>query len=290
MKHPEKQYLDMIREVLKNGTRKVDRTGTGTVSMFGTMMKYPLGDNMFPLLTTKKVFYRGVVEELLFFLKGDTDANVLSGKGVRIWDKHGSEEYLRSIGIDREGGDLGPVYGFQWRHFGAEYDTCHSSYEGKGVDQLMDVIETIRRDPSNRRLVVSAWNPNAIPKMALPPCHLMFQFIVEDGRLSCAMYQRSGDIGLGVPFNIASYSLLTIIVAHLTGLHPGEFVHFIGDCHVYLNHVDALRTQLEREPRPFPKLFLRPKGERFRPEDFVYEDFELEGYDPYPPIRIEMSV
>lgn len=290
MRHPEHQYLDLVKEVLERGVEKTDRTGTGTLSIFGAMMRYSLGDNTFPLLTTKRVFYKGVVEELLFFLKAETDSKILSKKGVRIWDKNGTKEYLSSVGIDREDGDLGPVYGFQWRHFGAEYKTCHEKYTCQGIDQIRDVVELIKRDPSSRRMVVTAWNPLDIPRMALPPCHLLFNFNVAGGKLNCAMYQRSGDIGLGVPFNIASYSLLTIIVAHLTGLQPGEFVHFIGDCHIYLNHVDALKKQLGRIPRDFPKLIVSPESARVNPEDFQYEDFKLVGYDPHPLIKMDMSV
>jgi thymidylate synthase len=288
-RHPEHQYLDLVKHILDNGDRRMDRTGTGTLSVFGATMRFSLDNNTLPLLTTKRVFYKAVVEELLFFLRGDTDSKILERKGVRIWEKNGSKQFLRAQGIDRDEGDLGPIYGFQWRHFGAEYDTAHSDYAGKGIDQLEDVIRRIKANPMCRRLVVSAWNPVAIPQMALPPCHVLFQFYVSDGKLSCALYQRSGDMGLGVPFNIASYSLLTIIVAHLTGLRPGELVHFLGDCHVYLNHVDALREQVARAPRPFPKLYVRPAGARAAVEDFEADDFELVGYDPHPPIKMEMS-
>ncbi|WEL37761.1 thymidylate synthase [Encephalitozoon hellem] len=289
-RHPERQYLDLVKHILESGVKRMDRTGTGTLSVFGATMRFSLEDNTFPLLTTKRVFYKGVVEELLFFLRGQTDSKILEKKGVRIWERNGSKEFLQSLGIDREEGDLGPIYGFQWRHFGAPYETSGSSYEGKGVDQIKDVVDMIRKNPNSRRMVVCAWNPVALGEMALPPCHVLFQFNVMEGKLNCAMYQRSGDVGLGVPFNIASYSLLTIMVAHLTGLQPGEFVHFLGDTHIYLDHVDSLRLQLERVPRPFPKLFVRPKESRERLEDFEYEDFLLVGYDPHPPIKMDMSV
>nr|CAA06648.1 thymidylate synthase [Encephalitozoon cuniculi] len=288
-RHPEHQYLDLVKHILENGARRMDRTGTGALSVFGATMRFSLEDNTFPLLTTRRVFYRGVVEELLFFLRGETDSKVLEKKGVRIWEKNGAKQFLQSVGIDREEGDLGPIYGFQWRHFGARYETSASSYEGKGVDQIASAIAAIRANPASRRIVVSAWNPTDLGSMALPPCHVLFQFNVTDGKLSCAMYQRSGDMGLGVPFNIASYSLLTILVAHLTGLQPGEFVHFLGDAHVYLDHVDSLRQQIQRPPRAFPKLFVSPKGPRTEPEHFQYEDFELVGYDPHPAIKMNMS-
>ncbi|ADM10869.1 thymidylate synthase [Encephalitozoon intestinalis ATCC 50506] len=289
-RHPEHQYLDLIAHILEKGVKRQDRTGTGTLSIFGASMRFSLEDNTFPLLTTKRVFYKGIVEELLFFLRAQTDSAILEKKGVMIWKKNGSKQFLQSMGLDREEGDLGPIYGFQWRHFGAEYQTSSSDYKGQGIDQIRDVIESIKNNPESRRMVVCAWNPLALPKMALPPCHVLFQFNVMDGKLNCAMYQRSGDMGLGVPFNIASYSLLTIIIAHLTGLRPGEFVHFLGDAHVYLDHIDSLRLQLQRTPREFPKLFVNPKGTRVEIEDFEFEDFELVGYNPHPPIQMNMSV
>jgi dihydrofolate reductase/thymidylate synthase len=223
--HEEEQYLGAIRRILDDGTTKSDRTGVGTRSLFGMTMRFSLRER-FPLLTTKKVFWKGVVEELLWFLAGRTDGNLLSAKGVKIWEGNGSRAYLDSIGLEhREVGDLGPVYGFQWRHFGAEYTDFKADYTGKGVDQLADVVRKIRAKPDDRRIILSAWNPADLDKMALPPCHLLAQFYVANGELSCQMYQRSADMGLGVPFNIASYSLLTCMLAQVCNLKPGEFVH-----------------------------------------------------------------
>lgn len=217
--HEEMQYLDLINNIIENGNSKGDRTKIGTRSIFGAQMRFSLRDNSFPLLTTKRVFWRGVAEELLWFIKGDTNGKHLSEKNIHIWDANGSREFLDSLNFkDREEGDLGPIYGFQWRHFGAEYNTMHDDYSGVGVDQLQQVIDTIKNNPNDRRILLSAWNPSAIPKMALPPCHIMCQFYVANGELSCQMYQRSCDMGLGVPFNIASYSLLTIMIAQITGL------------------------------------------------------------------------
>lgn len=285
----EKQYLSLIKNIIDNGVEKGDRTGTGTISIFGAQMRFSLRDNSFPLLTTKKVFFRGVAEELLWFLRADTNSKHLAEKKVHIWDPHGSKEYLESIGQGhREEGDLGPVYGFQWRHFGAKYVDCHTDYSGQGEDQLMRIINTIKTNPNDRRMIMSAWNPADLKQMALPPCHMFCQFYVANGELSCIMYQRSCDMGLGVPFNIASYSLLTIIIAHLTGLKPGEFIHTLGDAHVYSNHLDALNEQLQREPRLFPKLFI--KTPRTSVEDFKFEDFELCGYNPHDKIYMKMAV
>lgn len=288
-RHDEYQYLDQISLILKSGHVKADRTGTGTVSYFGTQARYSLRDGTFPLLTTKKVFWRGICEELLWFISGSTNANVLKAKNVHIWDGNSSKEYMESLGLSYpEEGDLGPVYGFQWRHFGAEYIDMSTDYRGKGVDQLGNLIKTIKENPSDRRMIICAWNPVDLPKMALPPCHCLAQFYVCNGELSCQLYQRSADMGLGVPFNIASYSLLTHMLAHVTKLKPGDFVHTLGDAHVYLNHADALKEQLKREPRPFPKLRIKRQVENI--EDFSFGDFELTGYNPHPPIKMEMSV
>ncbi|PKK34308.1 thymidylate synthetase [Columba livia] len=247
------------------------------------------GQDQFPLLTTKRVFWKGVLEELLWFIKGSTNAKELSAKGVKIWDANGSREFLDKQGFSsREEGDLGPVYGFQWRHFGAEYKDMHTDYSNQGVDQLQKVIETIKTNPDDRRIIMCAWNPKDISLMALPPCHALCQFYVVNGELSCQLYQRSGDMGLGVPFNIASYSLLTYMIAHVTGLKPGEFIHTLGDAHVYLNHVEPLKVQLQREPRPFPKLRILRKVEDI--SDFKAEDFQIEDYNPHPPIKMEMAV
>jgi thymidylate synthase len=284
----EQQYLQLIKDLLAHGNERDERTGTGTYSMFGATMRFSLRNNTMPLMTTKRTFWRGIAEELLWFISGNTNANTLHDKRVTIWDAHGSRVYLDSLGLtEREQGDLGPVYGFQWRHFGAKYKTMHDDYKGQGFDQLQKLIDTIRNDPTNRRMLLSAWNPAAFHEMALPPCHAFAQFYVHDGELSCQMYQRSADMGLGVPFNIASYALLTHMLAHVTGLTAGEFIHVIGDAHVYKNHVEALETQLGREPRPFPTLRFKRKVDKV--DDFIMEDFELLGYDPHPSIKMIMS-
>ncbi|SPP82381.1 thymidylate synthase [Drosophila guanche] len=286
----EQNYLELIWHIIKVGERRMDRTQVGTLSVFGSQLRFDMRKS-FPLLTTKRVFFRAVVEELLWFVAGKTDAKLLQSKNVHIWDGNSTREFLDKLGhTDRAVGDLGPVYGFQWRHFGAEYGTCDDDYSGKGIDQLQQVINTIRDNPSDRRIIMSAWNPLDIPKMALPPCHCLAQFYVSQtrGELSCQLYQRSADMGLGVPFNIASYALLTYMIAHVTGLKTGDFVHTMGDAHVYLNHVEPLKEQLERKPRPFPKLHIKRKVGNI--EDFRYEDFEVIGYDPYPKIKMDMAV
>lgn len=282
------QYLNLIRDIMDNGVRKGDRTGTGTMSKFGCQMRFSLRET-FPLLTTKRVFWRGVAEELLWFLRGCTNAKTLTDKGVRIWKANGSREYLDRIGLtDREENDLGPVYGFQWRHFGAEYKTMHDDYTGQGVDQLMNVINTIKNKPTDRRIIMSAWNPADLKKMALPPCHMFCQFYVANGELSCQMYQRSCDMGLGVPFNIASYALLTRMIAQVCDLKPGDFIHTLGDAHVYMNHIEPLREQIKREPRAFPTLTIDPNVKDIN--DFKMEHFKIEGYKPYPKIKMKMAV
>lgn len=288
--HPEYQYLNLIKKIIDHGNKRDDRTGTGTLSLFADQMRFDLrGENSFPLLTTKRVYWKGIVEELLWFIRGDTDGKKLYEKGVKIWERNGCRTYLDSIGLnDREEGDLGPIYGFQWRHFGAEYTNCHADYTGKGVDQLMDCIKKIKESSTDRRIILSAWNPTALPSMALPPCHMFCQFYVANGELSCLMYQRSCDMGLGVPFNIASYSLLTCLLAHHCGLKPGEFIHTLGDAHVYLNHIEPLKEQIEREPKRFPTLKILKVRENI--EDYQFEDFQIEGYEPHPPVKMEMSV
>lgn len=287
-RHEEYQYLDAIKDIIENGVAMGDRTGVGTISMFGKMMRFNLR-NSFPLLTTKRVFWRGVVEELLWFIKGDTNGKHLSEKGVKIWDGNGSREFLDSRGLGhREEGDLGPVYGFQWRHFGAKYVDMHTDYTGQGVDQLAECIRKIKTDPTDRRILLSAWNPADLDMMALPPCHMFCQFYVANGELSCLMYQRSCDMGLGVPFNIASYSLLTCMIAQVCDLKPGEFVHTMGNSHVYSNHVDPLKTQMERNPRPFPLLRINPDVKDV--DGFEAADFEIIGYDPHKKIAMDMAV
>ncbi|XP_034950114.1 thymidylate synthase [Chelonus insularis] len=287
--HEEYQYLKLIKRIINKGAKKNDRTGVGTYSIFGAQMRFTLKNDIFPLLTTKSVFWKGVVEELLWFIKGSTNSKELSSKGVNIWNANSSREFLDNCGFkNREEGDLGPVYGFQWRHFGAEYVDMHTDYTGQGVDQLQNVIDLIRKDPNDRRMIMCAWNPIDIPKMALPPCHCLVQFYVDNNELSCHLYQRSADMGLGVPFNIASYSLLTYMIAHITGLKPGEFVHTMGDCHVYLNHIDALNIQCERTPNDFPSLKITRQVKEI--DDFIASDFELINYKPHPKISMKMAV
>jgi thymidylate synthase len=261
-------YLDLMRRILAEGVTKADRTGTGTRSVFGHQMRFDLGEG-FPLLTTKKLHLRSIVHELLWFLKGDTNIAYLKENGVSIWDEWADED-----------GDLGPVYGRQWRAW--------PTPDGGTIDQIAEVVAEIRRNPDSRRLIVSAWNPADVPKMRLPPCHLLFQFYVADGRLSCQLYQRSADVFLGVPFNIASYALLTMMVARATGLEPGDFVHTLGDAHLYLNHLEQAELQLSREPRPLPRMLITPGIDDLFA--FRYEDFRLEGYDPHPHIRAPVAV
>ncbi|KAH6788278.1 thymidylate synthase 1 [Perilla frutescens var. frutescens] len=287
-KHEEFLYLSLVRDILSNGNKKDDRTGTGTISKFGCQMRFNLRKS-FPLLTTKRVFWRGVVEELLWFISGSTNAKILQDKGIHIWDGNASREYLDSIGLtDREKGDLGPVYGFQWRHFGARYTNMHADYTGQGFDQLLDVIDKVKNKPDDRRIILSAWNPSDLKLMALPPCHMFAQFYVADGELSCQMYQRSADMGLGVPFNIASYALLTCMVAHVCDLVPGDFVHVIGDAHVYRTHISPLQDQLKKLPRPFPILKINPQKKDI--DSFVAADFELINYEPHQKIEMKMAV
>ncbi|XP_061385297.1 uncharacterized protein LOC133320715 [Danaus plexippus] len=286
--HPEIQYLDIIANILNTGAKHSDRTGVGTIANFGYMMHFDL-KNSFPLLTTKNVYWKGVAEELLWFIKGDTNAKNLSAKNVKIWEGNGSREYLDSRGLhNNEVGDLGPVYGFQWRHFGAEYTNMHADYKGKGFDQLQKCIDTIKNNPSDRRIIMTAWNVADLDKMALPPCHILSQFYVADGQLSCILYQRSADMGLGVPFNIASYSLLCCLVAQVCNLSPGKFTHVLGNAHVYLNHVDALKEQLKRCPKPFPKLIIDPSIKNI--DEFEYKHLKIEGYHPHPKIVMQMAV
>jgi thymidylate synthase len=262
------QYLDLMHHVMRHGVRKDDRTGTGTLSVFGHQMRFDLARG-FPLLTTKKVHTKSIIYELLWFLRGDTNIRYLKDHGVSIWNEWANEN-----------GDLGPVYGAQWRSWPAP--------DGRHIDQISQVTRAIRENPDSRRLIVSAWNVSEIERMALPPCHLLFQFYVAQGRLSCQLYQRSADIFLGVPFNIASYALLTMMMAQATGLKPGEFVHTLGDAHLYLNHLAQVDTQLAREPRPLPGMRLNP--EKTSLFDFDFNDFELLNYDPHPSIKAPVAV
>jgi len=268
MNRGEQQYLDLLAEVLESGARKTDRTGTGTLSVFGRQLRFGLADS-FPLLTTKKLHTKSILTELLWFLRGDTNVKWLQERGVTIWDEWADEN-----------GNLGPVYGYQWRHW--------RTPDGREIDQIAQVISSLRKKPDSRRHIVSAWNPADVDRMALPPCHALFQFYVAEGRLSCQMYQRSADLFLGVPFNIASYALLTLMVAQVTGLEPGEFILTLGDAHLYLNHLEQARQQLERQPKAFPQLKLnREVKDLFA---FKYEDFALEGYDPHPAIKAPIAV
>lgn len=263
-----RQYHDLMRRILVDGQPKTDRTGTGTLSVFGHQMRFDLALG-FPLITTKKLHLKSIALELLWFLRGETNVRSLQAAGVSIWDEWADAN-----------GELGPIYGYQWRSWPAP--------DGRHIDQIAQVIEGICQTPDSRRLIVSAWNVADVPKMALAPCHVLFQFYVAEGRLSCQLYQRSADVFLGVPFNIASYALLTLMVAQVTGLAPGEFIHTFGDAHLYVNHLDQARLQLSRECRPLPVLRLNPAVARF--EDFRFEDFTLEGYDPHPHIRAAVAV
>ncbi|MCO6492813.1 MAG: thymidylate synthase [Phaeodactylibacter sp.] len=300
-----RQYLDLLQHIKENGVRKNDRTGTGTLSVFGYQMRMNLQEG-FPLLTTKKVYLRSVIHELLWILRGDTNIRYLVRNGVNIWNEWPYQNWLRESGQEaqypkysdawkeqmkvfvgrvkddeafaRQWGELGPVYGRQWRDFG-------------GIDQMAQVVEAIKRNPDSRRHIVSAWNPKDIPVMAksgLPPCHTLFQFYVAEGRLSCQLYQRSADVFLGVPFNIASYALLTMMVAQSCSLQPGDFIHTFGDVHLYLNHLGQANLQLSRAPRPLPAMKLNPEVKNLF--GFKYEDFDLQGYDPHPPIRAQVAV
>jgi dihydrofolate reductase/thymidylate synthase len=287
--HEEEQYLRLVHAIIKHGNDRDDRTGVGTLSRFGCQMRFSLRDGTFPLLTTKRVWWKGVAEELLWFVSGCTNANTLATKKVNIWKENGSKDFLAKCGLGhREEGDLGPVYGFQWRHWGAKYVDMHTDYSGQGHDQLAECIALIKHNPTSRRIVMSAWNPTDLKEMVLPPCHMFCQFYVANGELSCQMYQRSADMGLGVPFNIASYSLLTCLVAHVCGLIPGEFVHTIGDAHVYKSHIEGLKEQLTRPPYPFPKLHIKDRGQNI--DGFVYEDLVIEGYQHHPTITLPFAV
>lgn len=263
-----KQYHDLLRHVMENGVRKHDRTGTGTISIFGYQMRFNLEDG-FPVLTTKKLHLRSIIYELLWFLRGDTNVKYLHDNKVSIWDEWADSN-----------GDLGPVYGHQWRSWNAA--------DGRTIDQITEVVKMIKDKPDSRRMMVSAWNPGEVNKMALPPCHVMFQFYVSEGKLSCQLYQRSADIFLGVPFNIASYALLTMMMAQVTGLKAGEFIHTFGDAHIYLNHTEQVALQLSRELRPLPKMIINPEVKDIF--GFHFEDFTLEGYDPHPHIKAPVAV
>ena len=287
--HEEYNYLKIVKDVLENNTYKLDRTGEGILSQFGCTQRYDIY-NSFPLLTTKRMFWKGIVEELLWFLRGDTNVQNLIDKGVHIWDKNSDREFLDSIGLNhRKEYDGGPIYGFNFRHFGAKYIDCNTDYTGQGVDQVSEVLRLIREEPNSRRILINLWNPSELKNVCLPACHCLYQFYVDGDFLSCSMYQRSGDLGLGVPFNIASASLMTYIFARLTGKYPKELIHTIGDAHIYKNHVNAVNEQLKREPTPFPKVLIKNTGQKCI-EDFKYEDFVVSGYEPHPTIKMDMAV
>jgi len=297
-----RQYLDLLQHILDKGTKKEDRTGTGTISVFGYQMRFDLAKG-FPLLTTKKVYMRAITHELIWFLKGDTNIRYLVDNNVRIWNEWPFQKYLKTNNLEerypkysdewheqlqkfvdtvkeddgfaQQWGDLGPVYGKQWRDFG-------------GVDQIKELIEQIKQNPNSRRMIVCAWNPPLVKDMALPPCHCLFQFYVSDNKLSCQLYQRSCDVFLGVPFNIASYALFTLMIAHVTGLEPGEFVWTGGDTHLYLNHLDQVKEQLSRSTKPLPRITLNPDVKNIF--DFKFEDIKLVDYDPHPPIKAPVAV
>jgi thymidylate synthase len=271
-----RQYLELLRHVLERGTPKNDRTGTGTLSVFGYQMRFDLAEG-FPLVTTKRLHLKSIIHELLWFLRGDTNVAYLHEHGVTIWDEWADES-----------GELGPVYGYQWRSWPASGSGPAAGNQRGGIDQITNVIDEIRRDPDSRRLIVSAWNVADVPRMALPPCHLLFQFYVADGRLSCQLYQRSADLFLGVPFNIASYALLTLMMAQVTGLAPGEFIHTFGDVHLYQNHLEQARLQLTREPRPRPRMKLNPRVASIF--EFQFDDIELIDYHPHPRIAAPIAV
>jgi thymidylate synthase len=263
-----RQYHELMQHVLDHGHRKADRTGTGTLSVFGWQMRFDLAEG-FPVVTTKKLHLRSIIHELLWFLRGDTNIRYLKDNGVSIWDEWADES-----------GDLGPVYGHQWRHW--------TTADGREVDQIVQLVEGLKKNPDSRRHIVSAWNPGDVNRMALPPCHALFQFYVADGKLSCQLYQRSADIFLGVPFNIASYALLTMMLAQVCGYEPGDFVHTLGDAHLYLNHLEQAKLQLSREARPLPKMHINPEVKDLFA--FRFEDFHLEGYDPHPHISAPVAV
>ena len=283
----EYQYLDIMEDLIKNGDKRETRNAV-TYSKFGIKMEFDLDDNTIPILTTKRVACKTVIKELLWFIKGSTDNKILQDQNVHIWDGNSSREFLDTNGFtDREENELGPIYGFQWRHSGAEYKSCHDNYDGQGVDQLQECIKTLKENPYSRRMIVCAWNPKDLSNMALPPCHILFQWYVSsDKRLSLQLYQRSGDFFLGVPFNIMSYSVLIYMVAHLTGLKPGKFIHIIGDAHAYECHSDAIKEQIKRIPSQFPKFKINRKVNSI--EEFKLEDFEIIDYNSHSTIKAEM--
>tara|TARA_Y100000389_G_scaffold205144_1_gene264045 strand:+ start:3897 stop:5804 length:1908 start_codon:yes stop_codon:yes gene_type:complete len=284
----ESEYINLMQDIIENGEERPNRTGVDTSSIFGRTIRFPFKDG-FPLLTTKRVFWKGVIEELLWFLRGDTSSSRLSEKGVRIWEGNTSKEYMETRGLGYNEGDCGPVYGYQWRHWNAEYGNCDDSYKGKGIDQIAQVIDSIKNDPYSRRHIISAWNVGQLDEMVLPPCHVLCQFFVsKNGDLSCQMYQRSADMFLGVPFNIASYAALTYIIARETGLQPKELIMCFGDAHIYSNHMVAVEEQLKREQRKFPTLRISSEAGSY--DTLTMDDFIIEGYNPHATIKASMAV
>lgn len=305
----EQQYLDLVQRILDTGMVRGNRTGVHTRSLFGQVMRFDLRDGTLPVLTTKRVAWKAVVEELVWMLQGMTDVTKLQNRGVKIWNEWATREYLDSIGLPhRAVGDLGPIYGFQWRHFGAKYVDCHTDYTGQGTDQLRNIVHSLIMNPNDRRMILSAWNPQDLEQMALPACHMISQFLCADGELTCILDQRSGDVGLGVPFNIASYALLTHLLAAACGLRARELVHLIGDAHIYENHAEPLRQQLQNSPRAFPKLrlpaeFTEPIGSELSSEQRLEramnlisntynrtEEICLVNYDPHGTIKMKVAI
>ena len=283
------QYAELVRDILEHGETRVDRTGVGTVSVFGRHLRFDLSTS-FPLITTKRVYWKGVVEELIFFLRGETDTSILERQNVNIWKGNTSREYLDEHDLSTyPSGVAGPIYGYQWRAFNAPYTPGASGIQSRGVDQFSVIMEQLRDDPMSRRHVITAWNPAQIHEMCLPPCHVMFQFYVSnDKKLSCQMYQRSADVGLGLPFNIASYALLTYLMATTLGYTPGDLCICIGDAHIYTNHIDALKQQIERDPGPEPVLEIQQRCDLL--ENYISDDIILKGYEPHPSIKMDMAV
>jgi thymidylate synthase len=290
MNTEEHQYLNQIKKIIETGYISNDRTKTGTKSLFGSQMRFNLEDYSFPLLTTKKMYIKGIIEELLWFLKGDTNSKNLECKGVSIWKGNSSRETLDNLGFTTRGeGDCGPIYGHNFRHYGAEYKDCNTNYKGCGYDQVKTVLRLLKEDPTSRRIIINLWDPLSLNQTVLPACHVLYQFKVIGNKLSCSLYQRSGDMGLGVPFNIASASLLTIIFAKLSGLEPYELIHSIGDCHIYLDHEEGLKRQISRTPFIFPSLKVVDR-KQCKVEDFNVDDFVINNYEYHDKIKLNMAI
>jgi len=286
----ENEYLNSIKKIIKFGFYTEERTGTGIIKYPGINMRFSLSNNNFPLLTSKKMFVHGIIHELLWFLKGQTNNKILQNNNVHIWDDNTSSSFLKNNNLPYIEGDAGPIYGFNFRHFGANYIDCNTNYSGQGFDQVNYVINLLKNNPQSRRILINLWNPTILHQQSLPPCHLLYQFIVNDDKLSCILYQRSGDIGLGVPFNIASASIMTYIFAHLSNLKPFELIHYIGDAHIYNDHIQPLKQQILREPFPSPKLFINPNKKFNSIDDFNFDDFIIKGYLSHDKINMKMSI